>query len=314
MNLEDVLLRNTRANQPVALAGAEGTLYYVTDEAVTEQSRGGAWVDYSDAGTPVVGGITQLTGAVTAGPGSGSQAASIANDAVTTAKILDANVTYAKVQNVTAPSRVLGRKTAGAGVIEELTLSEILDFIASAAQGDILYRDAAAWARLPTGTAGQVLTSGGAGANPAWATPSGGGGSSDLVVLSRAITELELESINTAPLTLVAAPGADKVIVPIMWHMEFDVIVIYGGSNIILNLNYNGDTTQLTESNITWAVANLGKRGNWSRVTNTNSMIYTSFDPRNKALQLKGNANPGSPGTGVATAKLNLTYMIATTS
>lgn len=42
--------------------------------------------------------------------------------------------------------------------------------IASEAQGDILYRGAAAWARLGTGTAGQLLKSGGAGANPSWAT------------------------------------------------------------------------------------------------------------------------------------------------
>jgi len=50
MNLEDVLLRDTRANQPAAGDLAEGTLFYVTDEQVTEQSRSGAWVDYSDGG------------------------------------------------------------------------------------------------------------------------------------------------------------------------------------------------------------------------------------------------------------------------
>lgn len=74
MNLEDVLLRDDRANQPAATDVAEGTLYYVTDESVTEQSRGGVWVDYSDSGAA---GIDQLTGDVTAGPGSGSQAATV---------------------------------------------------------------------------------------------------------------------------------------------------------------------------------------------------------------------------------------------
>ncbi len=52
MNLEDVLLRDTRAAQPAANTVPEGTLYYVTDESVTEQSRSSAWVTYSDAGTP----------------------------------------------------------------------------------------------------------------------------------------------------------------------------------------------------------------------------------------------------------------------
>jgi len=35
-------------------------------------------------------------------------------------------------------------------------------------QGDILYRDGSGLARLPAGTAGQALLSGGAGANPSW--------------------------------------------------------------------------------------------------------------------------------------------------
>lgn len=111
------------------------------------------------------GGITQLTGNVTAGPGSGSQVATIPND----------TVTYAKMQNVSATSRILGRKTAGAGDVEELTLSEVLDFISSAAQGDLLYRGASSWARLPAGVAGQLLQTAGAAANPAWVSVSGAG-------------------------------------------------------------------------------------------------------------------------------------------
>jgi len=41
----------------------------------------------------------------------------------------------------------------------------------SDAQGDILIRGATQYERLATGTVGQVLTAGGAGANPSWATP-----------------------------------------------------------------------------------------------------------------------------------------------
>lgn len=43
----------------------------------------------------------------------------------------------------------------------------------SATQGVIPYRGSSAWAALATGTAGQVLTSGGAGANPSWASAAG---------------------------------------------------------------------------------------------------------------------------------------------
>ena len=42
--------RGNRAAQPVATAVAAGTIYYVTDELVTERSTGSAWEDVSDAG------------------------------------------------------------------------------------------------------------------------------------------------------------------------------------------------------------------------------------------------------------------------
>jgi hypothetical protein len=71
-------------------------------------------VDSSGNIVPLSGsgvGLTELTGDVTAGPGTGAQAATIANDAVT----------YAKMQNVSATDKVLGRATAGAGDVEEIT-------------------------------------------------------------------------------------------------------------------------------------------------------------------------------------------------
>lgn len=106
-----------------------------------------------------------LSGDVT-GSGATAITATIANDAVT----------YAKMQDVSATSRILGRKTALAGNVEECTLSEVLDFIGSAAQGDILYRGASGWARLGAGTNGHYLQTQGAGANPQWAAAAGGGG------------------------------------------------------------------------------------------------------------------------------------------
>lgn len=76
-------------------------------------------------------------------------------------------VTFAKMQDI-ATDRLIGRKTASSGDPEECTLSEVLDFIGSAAQGDILYRGASGWARLAAGTVRQYLKTGGSGANPSW--------------------------------------------------------------------------------------------------------------------------------------------------
>lgn len=80
----------------------------------------------TDAQQTVISGISgtntgdqtiTLTGDVT-GSGTGSFAATIANDAVT----------YAKMQDISATSRVLGRNTAGSGDPEECTVHQVLDF------------------------------------------------------------------------------------------------------------------------------------------------------------------------------------------
>lgn len=81
-------------------------------------------------------------------------------------------VSYAKLQNVSAQYRLLGRNSASAGSAEEVTLSQLLDWVGSAANGDILMRSAGAWARLPIGSSGQVLTV--ASGIPSWAAATGG--------------------------------------------------------------------------------------------------------------------------------------------
>jgi len=108
-----------------------------------------------------------LTGDVT-GSGTGSFAATIASSAVTNAKLA----------NMTA-STIKARVTGSTGAPEDATLSQVLDLVGSAAQGDILYRGASTWTRLGAGTSGQYLQTQGAAANPQWATVSGGGSAAD---------------------------------------------------------------------------------------------------------------------------------------
>lgn len=69
-----------------------------------------------DGGSPGGGsGITQLTGDGTAGPGSGSQAFTLANNAVTTAKINNSTITLAKIQNAASNSKLVGSSASGSG-------------------------------------------------------------------------------------------------------------------------------------------------------------------------------------------------------
>jgi hypothetical protein len=78
--------------------------------------------------------------------------------------------------------QVLTTQGAGANPIwststDSDSLATLTDVILSGtAQGDILYRGATQWNNLPHGTAGQVLTTQGAAANPSWTTVSGGSG------------------------------------------------------------------------------------------------------------------------------------------
>jgi len=74
-----------------------------------------------------------------------------------------------------APGGIYGPKAGGTWPADPLPgtsysqISSFLDVLGTT-QGDIVYRDASAWVVLPPGTAGQILASGGAAANPAWAS------------------------------------------------------------------------------------------------------------------------------------------------
>lgn len=60
--------------------------------------------------------------------------------------------------------------TSGTAGPTDATVSAVLDTI-SATKGAVLYRDTSSWTALSPGTNGYVLTTGGSGANPSWASP-----------------------------------------------------------------------------------------------------------------------------------------------
>lgn len=126
-------ITGTKAQFDTAIT--DGNILYVgditqyTDEMA--QDAVGAMVDASLAyvdGTPLLQ-RAALTGDVTAS--AGSNTTTIANDAVT----------YAKMQNVSATDKLLGRSTAGAGDVEEITCT---------AAGRALLDDANAAAQVTT--------------------------------------------------------------------------------------------------------------------------------------------------------------------
>jgi trimeric autotransporter adhesin len=70
---------------------------------------------------------------------------------------------------------ILANATGSSNPPTGTTLSAILDGSISAVQGTLLYRGASNWTALAPGTSGQILQSGGAGANPSWFTVTGTG-------------------------------------------------------------------------------------------------------------------------------------------
>lgn len=138
------------------------------------------------------GGITELTGDVTAGPGSDSQVATIAALAVTTGKIADDAVTYPKIQNVSSTDRLLGRVTAAAGNIEEIPIT---DFV----QGLLDDVDAATF-RTSIGAAGGTGTASGTNTGDQTITLTGdvigsGTGSFAATIANNAVTMAKLADL-----------------------------------------------------------------------------------------------------------------------
>jgi hypothetical protein len=76
------------------------------------------------------------------------------------------------------------------------TLSTLMDNALSGTQGSVAYRNASGWVALAPGTSGQLLSSGGAGANPSWVNPAGTG-----TVTSVALSLPAIFSVTGSPVT-----------------------------------------------------------------------------------------------------------------
>jgi hypothetical protein len=92
---------------------------------------------------------------------------------------LKASGAYSIVANIMGPigtvpaisnNQLVANTSGGSAAPIGTTLSAFLDAALSSTQGTVLYRSGSAWSALAPGTAGQVLQTGGAAANPSWTT------------------------------------------------------------------------------------------------------------------------------------------------
>lgn len=187
------LLKNTTTTGvlSVATAGtdfAPGTASLATGILKSTTATGALTIataaDYPTLNQNTTGSAATVTGPFSGDVGGTQSATVIQPNAVTLGKMAQL-----------ASFSVIGNNTGSTATPSALSPSQILDIIGST-QGSLLYRAGAQWSALGPGTAGQVLASGGSGANPIWQTVSGSG-----TVTSVGLSMPGIFSVTGSPIT-----------------------------------------------------------------------------------------------------------------
>lgn len=134
--------------------------------------------------------------------------------------------------------------------------------------------------------------------------------SSDIKVATLTLTNAQLLALFATPVTLVAAPGTGKVIVPLAVHARLQRGTIAYSASRNLQIQWSGDTTNLIQT-ISILFANGGgasldqffTAARASTVTGTNN-----FDPSNRAIQVTIQTGAITLGQAADTLKIVLLY------
>lgn len=119
--------------------------------------------------------------------------------------------------------------------------TKILDAMvgSSVAQGDTLHRGASVWSRLAAGTAGNVLSTNGAAADPSWISVAGASGATYGIYKSS--DESRSSTTLTADSALVATLVANR-----KYRLEFDVAFDASATpDFKYDFNFTGTTTSV---------------------------------------------------------------------
>jgi hypothetical protein len=149
----------------------------------------------------------------------------VAAGKITTAKIADAAVTYAKIQNTGSSNVVLGRTTAGVGVVEE---------IPTVGTGNVVRADSPILSGTPSLPAGTVAVTAAAGDNStkiattAFVSASGTKKWTNVTTVAYTLLADDYYLVNAAP---AAAPG------PVVITLPAPVLGIQGREFCVLNNN-----------------------------------------------------------------------------
>ena len=181
---------NAPANNTVStdvLQNLAVTTGKIADDAVTADKLA------NSINTEIAANTAKVTNATHSGEVTGATALTIADDVVDEANL--------KVSNSPTNGYYLQAQSGNTGGLTWAAVSQYTTPLTT--QGDILYRDGSGDARLAAGTAGQVLTSGGSGANVSWADAAS-------TTLNGCAYENDL-TIAAGTYTIAASKGAHSV-------------------------------------------------------------------------------------------------------
>ena len=172
-------------------------------------------------------------------------------------------------------------------------------------QGDIVYRDGSGLARLGYGTAGQVLQTGGSGANPSWGTVS-----SDWVKISQAnfsnVTTLSLDGTS-----VWGTAGTYK-----LHKVVFDNFRLTESSDLRVRMLNSG--SQNTSGDYSWTVQQTNSSGTGIYGSNGDADTYIQLTrdqirgDNNGANYINFEVTVGNVNAGTQQKTLSITSQIAT--
>lgn len=242
------------------MTAAARTVLDDTTVAAMVDTLGGA----SSTGT---GGLVRATSPTLVTPALGTPSALVLTNAtgLVTAGIGDDQVTYAKIQDVSATDRLLGRDTAAAGIIEELTVGGGVEFTGSggiqrsALTGDVtasagsgsttIANDAVTFAKMQNSSVASVLVGRGS---------ASGAGDFEEITLGSGLT--------MTGTTLSSSGGSGDVATDAIWDTKGDLAVGTGANTAIKLVVGANDRVLVADSAETSGLK-------WDTVTGSGSIV-----------------------------------------
>ena len=198
-----------------------------------------------------------------------------------------ANPSWASVTGLTAIASgdVIANTTGSSALPTGVTLSSLLDFVFDNSQGDILYRGASGWTYLAPSTAGYVLQTGGASADPSWVA------SSALVNIASGTMLANVSGISALPTSTTGTAFLDSA----FSNVQGDILYRNGTVWTVLSPGTAGQQFQTggASANPAWSTVV------YPATAVANELIYASSANTLGSLTTANNSILATNGSGV---------------